>query len=366
MQNFEFVFWEKIKKQRKHKVLNNYDYRRFGKKRFSLQETIKYFLLNIGFYHFGDRPAILANMDKLDWLYHQLDEASKKTLLDIMAFHFLGNKYVKLPINTSAYWQTLATLDQEYEKAVKLPNANNEFQLAKMDLTTKGYPLKIYARPLGAYALIILEQYRYQSDNISVQVEDGDTVIDGGACYGETALYFSYKAGKKGKVFSFEFMPDNIRVLQINLSENPDYASQVKLIEKALWSTSNIPLLVSGSGPGTKVSQTQNPHTEAGIYINTRSVDDLVVEEQVQRIDFIKLDIEGAELKALQGAEETLKRDKPKLAISIYHQIEDFWEIPLWIESLDLGYKFYIKHATIHKEETVLFAVAPRELRKLP
>jgi hypothetical protein len=46
------------------------------------------------------------------------------------------------------------------------------------------------------------------------------------------------------------------------------------------------------------------------------------------------------------------------LAISIYHKLPDFWEIARYLDSLDLGYRFYIRHFTIHAEETVLFAVA--------
>ena len=44
--------------------------------------------------------------------------------------------------------------------------------------------------------------------------------------------------------------------------------------------------------------------------------------------------------------------------MSVYHNLSDFWTIPRYIESLDLGYKFYLRHFTIHAEETVLFAVA--------
>jgi hypothetical protein len=86
------------------------------------------------------------------------------------------------------------------------------------------------------------------------------------------------------------------------------------------------------------------------------AIDQLLDRPDVTRIDFIKMDIEGAELAALHGAEQTLKRFRPKLAITVYHQLADFWEIPQYIESLGLGYRFYLRHFTIHAEETVLFA----------
>lgn len=87
-----------------------------------------------------------------------------------------------------------------------------------------------------------------------------------------------------------------------------------------------------------------------------RAIDGLVEQENLDRLSFIKMDIEGAELDALKGAEASIRRFRPKLAISLYHSLSDFHTIPAWIESLDLGYRFHLKHATIHAEETVLFA----------
>jgi hypothetical protein len=85
-------------------------------------------------------------------------------------------------------------------------------------------------------------------------------------------------------------------------------------------------------------------------------IDDVVGTPEFPKVDFIKMDIEGAEQQALRGAEECIRRFKPKLAITVYHSLEDFWEIPRWIDGLGLGYKFYLRHFTIHSEETVLFA----------
>jgi hypothetical protein len=88
----------------------------------------------------------------------------------------------------------------------------------------------------------------------------------------------------------------------------------------------------------------------------TTTIDEVVVHENIPRIDFIKMDIEGSELSALRGAESTIRRCRPKLAISLYHRPEDFFSIPSWIDSLDLGYRVFLEHYSIHQEETVLFA----------
>ena len=62
------------------------------------------------------------------------------------------------------------------------------------------------------------------------------------------------------------------------------------------------------------------------------------------KVTFIKMDIEGSELKALQGAADVIRRDKPKLAISIYHRPTDYFEIPFYVKELVPEYRLYIRH----------------------
>jgi hypothetical protein len=83
-----------------------------------------------------------------------------------------------------------------------------------------------------------------------------------------------------------------------------------------------------------------------------------VKEKRLQRVDFIKMDIEGAELQALRGAEQTIRAFRPKLAIALYHNWSDFITIPGYLENLAVGYQFYLGHVTIHWGETILFARA--------
>ncbi|NJM81009.1 MAG: hypothetical protein HC854_17910 [Flavobacterium sp.] len=63
--------------------------------------------------------------------------------------------------------------------------------------------------------MIYLEQYSYKNNNQDiVSVEKGDTVLDVGGCWGDTALYFASKSGENGKVYSFEFIPGNINLFK--------------------------------------------------------------------------------------------------------------------------------------------------------
>jgi hypothetical protein len=91
--------------------------------------------------------------------------------------------------------------------------------------------------------------------------------------------------------------------------------------------------------------------------VPTVTIDGLVESGRVAKVDFIKMDIEGAEVEALKGAEQTLRNFRPRLAICLYHRPSDFETIPKFIDSLGLGYRFYFNHYTMHAEESVLFCV---------
>ena len=71
---------------------------------------------------------------------------------------------------------------------------------------------------------------------------------------------------------------------------------------------------------------------------------------------FISMDIEGAELKALSGAIKTLIRSKPTLALCTYHSVDHIWKIPELIDSLNLGYRFWLRNYSSFCLETVLYA----------
>ena len=77
--------------------------------------------------------------------------------------------------------------------------------------------------------------------------------------------------------------------------------------------------------------------------------------------DFIKMDIEGAELSVLKGGISTIKKCRPQLAISIYHSSEDFVNIPLYLKENLENYKFRLGHYSPRLSETVLYAM-PNEL----
>lgn len=105
-------------------------------------------------------------------------------------------------------------------------------------------------------------------------------------------------------------------------------------------------------GKGSAISSASE-HT---IAIPVRAIDDV---PECNNSTFIKMDVEGSELDALKGAKQTILRNKPKLAICIYHMQRDFVEIPNYIHNLVPEYQLYIRHHSFSINETVLYAIPP-------
>ena len=297
---------------------------------------------------------ILENMDGLERSYNLLrDGYSKQLLIELLEYGVLGGYHVKLPLNDKKYWDQYSSVDKKFLKERRTIRTG-KWYLNRYQLQGLNGPLDLHNVAGGILNTFLLEQYAYKRGSRVIRVQPGDIVIDAGSCWGEIALYFADHTGAEGKVFCFEFAQDNLEILQQNISLNQHLADRIKVVSKALWDKSGEILSYGAHGPST--SLVRDTKRERTLQVSTLSIDDFVKEEGIARVDFIKMDIEGAELRALQGADETMRAFKPRLAISLYHKKDDFIVIPDYLDKLDLGYEFFLDHFTIHSWETVLFA----------
>jgi FkbM family methyltransferase len=350
---------------------DNYDARRFGSElpdrphniRSLASRAVSRLLAGIGLVRIrvvvssieSSMRFILPILPELEWLYaHLADQESRDLLVSLIAFRVLGHQKVKLACNRPAYWANIRRMEEHARDAESMDSSFMQWRLHKMDLRPFGVPVTLFTLPAGASTMFVEEQYRCVGADGPIEAADGDVVIDAGACWGDTALYFAARVGTLGRVFSFEFLPANLQIFHRNLDLNPHLKDRVSLVEHAVWSSSDQTLFINGNGPATRVELAPSVPDAPGI--KTLSIDDLVASRGLDRLDFIKMDIEGAEMSALRGAEAALRRFRPKLAITVYHSLSDFWSVPQFLDALGLGYRFFLRHFTIHAEETVLFA----------
>lgn len=360
MQPFKLLLREKLEESKLNNFgVDNFDEHRFGKypgKSTPKIAIVKSLLKKLIGYNSVDR--LLGKYEKkLQRLYDYLNKDDKELYVKLIAYRVLGYKKVKLPNNNKEYWEAVNLVDSLEKNAT-----SRKFDRPRLNLGKAGYDLDIYFKGLGIAYTFIFEQYAYKNKNgeTIVGIEDGDVIMDLGACYGDTALYFAEKQGvNQGKVYSFEFIPNNITVFNANVALNPRLMNQIQLVPHPVSNKSGEKIYFNDLGPGSRMAFT--PFKGYTDETTTLSIDDFVKNNKINKVDFIKMDIEGAELLALEGAVETIKKFKPKLAIAIYHSWDDFVDIPAWIANLNLGYELNLGHHTIHSDETIIFAKIDNE-----
>ena len=343
--------------------LDNHDSYRFGKlsARMRIGLSCLRLLQKFNLIFFRQSSAMravmadmLAHSGDLEDLYFTLgDTKSKETLENVLTYRLLAFYRYKLPLSNRGYRNGIDAICKMATDSRRVLSAPNDF-LIEFDLNCLGYPIKMYGTAQGIYMIFALKQYEYHADGISISACPGDTVIDAGGCHGDTALYFASKVGGTGKVFTFEFVPANIDILNRNLDCNPGLKKTIVLIPRPLWSAAGLDLAFIEDGAGSRLSSLQGQHCNTHTY----TIDQMVKDVGIRRIDFIKMDIEGAEFHALQGAADSIQEFKPKLAISVYHNgLADLATLHTLVRKLNPQYELYLGHYTIHCDETVLYAI---------
>lgn len=293
---------------------------------------------------------VLDHLEPLAALYDRLaDDVSRSTLLEVLLHRALGGNRRRLPLDTDEFW---AVRDQ-LEPTLRLGGSAYSSFLGPLSWFGLGGvegPIEVLTHPLGLLNTFVVQQYLCQTGPWAIGPRPGDVVFDGGACWGDTSLWFADLVGSGGRVHAFEIDPDNITVLGENLRRNPALGSRVTVVERALGDRSGDTVTFDATGPGTRLG---SGSTHRAV---TLTVDDHV-DQVAGRIDLLKLDVEGAELSVLQGARRSIERFAPLLAISAYHRPDDLVALPAFVAGLDVDYHLYLRHATNHREETVLFAV---------
>lgn len=183
------------------------------------------------------------------------------------------------------------------------------------------------------------KNYKQYFDNTIINFSDNEVFVDCGSYIGDTIEEFISYQPKYKKIYSYE--------------------PSIEFFHKCVKSTrkfKNIKYLRAGVGEEYK--QIGLVALGAGSYVSDLSEDKINIVtldgDIKEKITFLKMDIEGEEINAINGAKQHIINDNPKMAICLYHEANHIWKIPKVIDSINSNYKFYIRQ---YELDTVLYAI---------
>ena len=207
-------------------------------------------------------------------------------------------------------------------------------------------------------AYLLAEQEVVAQPNDRNLVQPGEIVLDCGAHVG-TFTHFALERGA-AKVVAVEPDPVNLECLRRNFRKEIA-AGKVIVAPVGVWSSEGTFKLSLGRGNFGMNSLVIDRGGES-IDVRTTTIDKLLTELGVGRVDFIKMDIEGAEPDAIRGGRETIARNGPILTVCSYHQQDHLWTIPLMIHEIRPDYRFFLRPHLLEVWDLVCYAVPSSRL----
>ncbi len=183
-------------------------------------------------------------------------------------------------------------------------------------------------------------------------------IVDCGAFTGDTlARFLAQFDGKDWRYYAFEGDASNCEQIRKMVKEKT-ISDCVNIYNIAVWDKKTVLSFANLTSTNEATSGRINQIQSEGIQLNADTLDHMLLAyDNVDKIDLITMDIEGAEPNALEGARGIIHKHKPKLAISIYHETEHLWKLPLLIHDINPNYKLYIRHHRWNIADTVCYAI---------
>jgi FkbM family methyltransferase len=290
---------------------------------------------------YKDDIAILITTQHYKKIYQQLLEKGFKKIFAVTEYRLLNDVYFKNKKNLLMIKDNVLKvtdiLEDERSKEIMSTLIKNWFDF---DVDKVGYE-EIFTN----------DQY-YPADII--HLNGREAFVDVGAYNGDTVFDFLKRTNNTfDSIFAFELDKKNFTEMESTVAklETP-IKKKIKLYNFGLLDEEkSVYYETGGSGMQSTFINVINAANDCG---KTVRLTDVLENEKVT---FIKMDIEGSEVKALLGAEEIIKKQKPKLAICVYHKPEHLWEVPLYIKKIVPEYKIFIRHHTPLEYETVCYAL---------
>jgi FkbM family methyltransferase len=306
------------------------------------------------FWHFGrqviDRcapgdPAVLPMPDFLDFLSRweppavRLNGASDYTLL-------AEDEYYTKDVEPRTAFRSVAEFVQS-----RLANEESR----------RAYATAFAGSPTDVWQHYVSSVFSKTQYGQYVEVEPGHSVLSIGIDEGMELPWLCARMQGQGTIhaidpFGLDFLsryvwqtvgcfPELIREHRLAIS---GYTGEAKL---PFWST---------MASGGLLNEVENrPH----VTVPCATVDEFVRQQQLQRVDLVKIDIEGGEEFMIEGMAQTIRQHRPQITIAIYHTYHHLWSLPLRLMSLCSDYVFYLDHYGFKKWDTVFYAIPAEKVR---
>ena len=237
--------------------------------------------------HFGEE-SIINNLDNINWLIDRVyDDASKNFIHDLIIYRWSMNPLL-------------------------LKNNPNQI----------GF---------------------YEYDDSEIVLKQGDVIIDCGAFIGDTADVFLRRINFDGHIFAIEPMMENFKVLE-KWIHDCGYTDRITPIRCAVGKEIETVEISTSTGVDPKASLITNPLFDITEKVFVKPIDKILEIKQSNKIDMIKIDVEGYEPDVLKGAFNTINKFKPNLFIAGYHVNDHLWSLPKKLDSMGFQYNIRVGH----------------------
>jgi FkbM family methyltransferase len=291
----------------------------------------------------------------------------KRKLRDIGCDRFFGKVYLRLQASKRGF--KLVWLDQESPPAISIQNKKrmllcssfhyvyardlirdfDHYFEAVVPVEKDGLTVVDYSKP-GLHKLskskieFLFTSLPEPEKSTAIYLEcaklaEGDIVFDCGAYCGASSYAFSQRIGKSGKVLAFEPDPQNFNALQSNLKRHQ--LDNVVAIPMGIWSSCGEFEFEAEGSLGSALTSVMDRKSSV-CKVNCITLEEAARRYSIERLDFIKLDIEGAEVEALRAAKSLLESLNPKLMIEP-HVVQGSLNLPELLGVLQqFGYKIKV------------------------
>lgn len=281
---------------------------------------------------------LFFDLRKISWVF--LNISGKKDYLKLLAHNLLW----PLKINILAKYNPEAKSIKGKYPAKYFSESHNKFFYKKFsfifkNLNKKEHELKqeLIRGVEVDIKEIFIDQIYQAGGGIT---GNNDIVLDCGANIG---LFSIWASNRCQTIYAFEPGSENIDSLRENLRLNQ--INNVCVVPLAILDKQSFVRLLLNRSRGNSVigDDSKLNGAEEIESVQSTSIDEFCEKEGSIRVDFIKMDIEGAEECAALGASETIKKHKPRLAIEVIHKPDNFYRIPFLIKSINADYRIFIK-----------------------